>query len=189
MKLGTLQLAQITAATVPVSKLYFGRILLSCVSSCWNVQRWWWLHTQCHTRSPCLIKTATKACEKGLFFLLIQTHPLGTILLHLACGETLDQITSADALLIWLWFNTQYQQKHVLLRLVKYACKVTILSFHCHSSIICSLIQGTSYLILIRIGSMQNVNRSTINVKLCNDLFLKIAKCQCRKKVYNNIRE
>lgn len=45
LELGTLTLVSITATTVPIIKVEFGRSLLNRVSSCWNGRRWWRLHT------------------------------------------------------------------------------------------------------------------------------------------------
>lgn len=40
LQLGTLILVSITATTVPIVKVEFGRSLLNRVSSCWNGRRW-----------------------------------------------------------------------------------------------------------------------------------------------------
>lgn len=65
-QLGTLILVPITAATVPIFKVYFGLSLLGRGSSCWNLRRWWCLHTW----GLSLIKTASDACEPGPFLWL-----------------------------------------------------------------------------------------------------------------------
>lgn len=50
------------------------------------------------------------------------------------------QITSALVLLIWLWFDSQHQQQHFLLQLVKYAREINHTVFSLPP--LCSLTQG-----------------------------------------------